>query len=443
MLQPLTTDNPSLQEANTLRTLNAFAVDLISIPSEEDLFWYVAQNVAGRLNFVDCVIYQANEEQTLLTQVAALGEKNPFGRSIINPLKIPFGHGITGKVAETKRPIIIEDLLKDQNYIPDTQVARSEICVPLTIGNRVVGVIDSEHPDPDRFHETDLEVFTTVAAMTSAKLELLAEADRSQKRYHDLVQSHSQLSEEITNRKVLEAELSTARKLEAVGRLTGKFAHDFNNILTVISGNLEFVAPDVVDAPSSECLIDAQTAADRGAKLIRDMLAFAGRTRLNPEHIDLATLLETACTPLQSDTSTPVDLKVDDDLWPINADRAGVVNALAELIANAKTAMPDGGKVAVTAQNITHHMNDDRGTIDSLVTGKYVEISIADTGDGITHSRLQQIFDPFFTTKSVNAGTGLGLSAVLGFVQQTGGSIAVQSESNQGSVFQVFFPAFR
>ena len=138
-------------EASTLRTLNQFAVDLIQIPSTEDLFWYVAQNVVGRLNFVDCVIYQANEEQTDLRQVAAWGDKNPFGRNILNPLIIPFGRGITGKVAQTRRPVIVDDLLSDQNYIPDTRPARSEICVPLLLRGRVVGVIDSEHPDPQAF----------------------------------------------------------------------------------------------------------------------------------------------------------------------------------------------------------------------------------------------------------------------------------------------------
>lgn len=83
-------------------TLNSFAIDLMSIPNEEDLFWYVAQNVVGRLGFVDCVIYEANDEQSELTQVAALGEKNPFGRSIVNPLKIGFGQGITGRVAQNR-----------------------------------------------------------------------------------------------------------------------------------------------------------------------------------------------------------------------------------------------------------------------------------------------------------------------------------------------------
>ena len=114
-------------EAATLRTLNAFAVDLMAIPNVEDLFWYVAQNVVGQLSFIDCVIYQANEDQTHLTQVAALGEKNPFGRSIVNPLRIAFGEGITGRVAQNRAAIVVEDLLKDQSYIPDTHPGRWEI----------------------------------------------------------------------------------------------------------------------------------------------------------------------------------------------------------------------------------------------------------------------------------------------------------------------------
>ena len=141
------------------------------------------QNVVGRLQFLDCVIYKADEAGTELTQVAALGAKNPHDREILNPLKIPFGQGITGGVAQSKKAVIIDDLLKDQTYIADSEPARSEICVPLVSQGRVVGVIDSEHPEIGAFDAADLEVLTTVAAMTSAKLELLAEVDRSHSQY--------------------------------------------------------------------------------------------------------------------------------------------------------------------------------------------------------------------------------------------------------------------
>tara|TARA_R110002051_G_scaffold1008_7_gene5002 strand:+ start:10140 stop:10508 length:369 start_codon:yes stop_codon:yes gene_type:complete len=112
-IQPKFRKQKQLDEAVILRTLNAFAVDVMSIPNVEDLFWYVAQNVVGQLNFIDCVIYRADEDQSELVQVAALGEKNPFGRSIDNPLRIPFGEGITGRVAQNREAIIVEDLLKE------------------------------------------------------------------------------------------------------------------------------------------------------------------------------------------------------------------------------------------------------------------------------------------------------------------------------------------
>lgn len=222
-------------DAATLRILNEFAIDLMSIPNVEELFWYVAQKVVGKLGFVDCVIYQANEDQTTLTQVSAWGEKNLFGRSIVNPLIIPFGNGITGTVAQKREPLIIDDLLDDQNYISDTRPARSEICVPLRISGRVLGVIDSEHPAAGAFGDAELETLTTVAAMTSAKLALLEEAARSSRRYDDLVIAHAELSAEKDSRKALEMRLSEARRMESIGRLSRKFAHDFNNLLTVMS----------------------------------------------------------------------------------------------------------------------------------------------------------------------------------------------------------------
>lgn len=432
-------ENP-LSEAATLRILNAFAVDVIAIPSVEDLFWYVAQNVVGQLNFVDCVIYQADQDQTELTQVAALGEKNPYGRRIINPLKIPFGQGITGQVAQTGQAIIVDDLLKDQNYIPDTQPARSEICVPLVSRGRVVGVIDSEHPDKERFGKAELEVLTTVAAMASAKIELLAEVERSKRRYQDLVKSHAQLGEEISNRKALEAKLFEARKLEAIGRLTGRFAHDFNNLLTVISGNLELLEADLGGPLSTGSLKDAQIAAARGAKLIRDMLTFSQRVRLSPEVCDLNRLVAATCARNADILSTAIDLTLAEDLCSVKIDPKVAENALLNLITNARDAMPEGGRLEISTQNIRHCLCDNRGLATDLAPGDYVCLSVKDDGVGIPPHSLHQIFDPFYTTKAVGSGTGLGLSMIFGFMQQIGGAVAVTSDVDQGSVFRLYFP---
>nr|WP_280842532.1 ATP-binding protein [Sagittula salina] len=412
------------------------------------MLWYVARNVVGKLNFVDCVIYQSDPARTELHQVAAWGEKNPYGRNILNPLIIPFGRGITGQVAQTQKPIVIEDLLQDHNYIPDTQVARSEICVPLVVRGEVVGVIDSEHPEPGAFGETELEILGTVAAMTSAKLELLAETERSADRYQDLVASHAQLTREITARKALEARLFEARKLEALGQLTGRFAHEFNNILTVVLGNLE-LADAASDLPEdvAPCLAEAHEAAQRGARLMRDMLVFAQRTRLAPVVLEPDDFVTGFARVAGRRTACPLELDLGGAPWRIAMDRGALTDVLKNLVDNACDAMVaamDGGSVTLSTGQMTLELGEAPFPGVDLPPGRYVRFSVSDTGTGIPAQRREQIFDPFYTTKPVGAGTGLGLSIVRGFVQQSGGAVAVVSETDPtraGTTFHVLLPA--
>lgn len=432
-------------EAVALRILNQFAIDIMNIPNSDDLLWYVAQNVVGKLNFVDCVIYTSDLEETVLTQAAAMGEKNPFGRSIVNPLKIPFGHGITGRVAMTREAIVVEDLFGNEDYISDTKPARSELCVPMIYGNRVVGVIDSEHPEPRAYGKEELDILTTVAAMTSTKLELLEEAERSVRRYHDLVESHHHLTLEINSRKALEAQLFEARKLEAIGRLSGGFAHDFNNMLTVIAGNLELL--DEVLSPRSsevgECLTAAATASKKGASVIRSMLAFSQRAHLAPEVVHLGALIKGTLDwskQLLPETIT-IQLQVAEDAWPTKVDQDAAENALLNLIVNARDAMENGGHLTLSTTNITITASDHECKALRLNPGNYTRLSVSDTGSGIPQKQLQQIFDPFFTTKPLGKGTGLGLSTVFGFMQQSHGAVAVESVAGKGSVFHLYFPA--
>lgn len=444
MLQPVPlslSQRNRTSEAQMLRTLNTFAVDLMSIPCVEDLFWYVAQNVVGKLGFVDCVIYQANDAQTELTQVAAWGEKNPYGRNIINPLVIPFGRGITGQVAQSRKPITVDDLLGDVDYIADTEPARSEICVPVICAGRIAGVIDSEHPDIAAFGEPELEILSTVAAMTSAKLELLAETARSQRRYEDLVVAHSQLTQETRNRKALEAKLFEARKQEAVGRLAGRFAHEFNNLLTVISGNVELLEFDAPEMASHHSVQEVRTAAARGEQLIRDMLAFAQRTRLVPETVDLNELVSTFCHDSEQSLARQVEQDLAADLWPVLVDPMALENVLLALVLNGIEAMPEDHTLRITTENVFHTLCEGQHFPSDLTPGRYVKLSVSDRGNGIAEEHLTQIFDPFFTTKSVGEGTGLGLSMVLGIMRQSGGTVSVHSEVSHGSTFELYFPA--
>lgn len=444
MLQPVPTsltNRNRASEAQMLRTLNTFAVDLMAIPCAEDLFWYVAQNVVGKLGFIDCVIYQADEAQTALKQAAAWGEKNPYGRNILNPLVIPFGRGITGQVAQSRKPILVDDLLKDENYIADTEPARSEICVPLICGGRIAGVIDSEHPDIAAFGDPELEILSTVAAMTSAKLDLLAETERSHARYEDLVIAHRQLTQETNTRKSLEAKLFEARKQEAIGRLTGRFAHEFNNLLTVIAGNIELLALDTPSLDSEDSLQHAKTASARGAKLIRDMLAFAQRTRLTPKAVDLNVLAASFCEDCDRLTGQTVEHSFAQDLWPVSADPTAVENMLLALALNGIEAMSGRGKLKIATENVFHTLPEGQHFPSELTPGRYVRLSVSDHGAGIAAEHVPQIFDPFFTTKKVGEGTGLGLSMVLGVMRQSGGTVTVHSEKGKGSTFELYFPA--
>jgi PAS domain S-box-containing protein len=196
-----------------LHTINEFALNLLAIPSESELVWYVAREVVGRLGFVDCVIYRVVPEKKLLRQVAAIGAKNPHDHEILNALEIPIGKGITGHVAQTKKPAIVADVDQDSRYIPDVEASRSEICVPLVIDDEVVGVIDCEDPRPGYFDRDHLELLTTIAAMTSAKLKLVKESRRVEERTEALGRLNEQLKIEVAERRQTEEALRTREAL--------------------------------------------------------------------------------------------------------------------------------------------------------------------------------------------------------------------------------------
>lgn len=205
-----------------LRTINEFALKLFAIRTTSDLVWYVAREVVGRLGFIDCVIYLVEPERRLLRQVAAIGDKNPQGRDIVNALEIPIGQGITGQVAQQARPTIVDDLSKNPHYIPDIEPALSEICVPLIIDDRVVGVIDCEDPRLAHFGDEHLECLTTVAAMTSAKLKLIEEAVRIEAQTATLTRLNEQLRAEAEERRrSIEALQRSEDRLQQAVELAG------------------------------------------------------------------------------------------------------------------------------------------------------------------------------------------------------------------------------
>lgn len=244
---------------------------------------------------------------------------------------------------------------------------------------------------------------------------------------------------DVTERKELESQLIQARKMDAIGQLTGGIAHDFNNLLAAVLGGLTMIERRIsLDDGQRKVVGMTRHAAEQGAELVKHLLAFSRRQKLAPAGIDLSTLSATVTELLAHTLGGLVELvwEIEQGVSAVYADSAQLELALMNLIINARDAMPDGGMITVSAQTGDVAAAEDT----SLAPGRYVILSVRDTGCGIPPHQLDQVLEPFFTTKPVGKGTGLGLSMVYGFVKQSGGIVRVQSEVGVGTCIQLWLP---
>jgi PAS domain S-box-containing protein len=247
---------------------------------------------------------------------------------------------------------------------------------------------------------------------------------------------------EQLERTKLEAQLHQAQKMEAIGNLTGGMAHDFNNMLGVIIGNIDLLRDlRKDDADVDELTREALDAAFRGADLTRRLLAFARRQPLRPQRVDVNELVSGITRLLSRMLGEDIEISLDlsAELWPIVVDPAQLEASLTNLATNARDAMPRGGRLMVVTSN--RYLDADYAAQHSeVVPGAYVVIEVSDTGSGMTQEVINRIFEPFFSTKDRDKGTGLGLSMVFGFIKQSGGHISVYSEPGIGTTFRLFLP---
>ena len=246
---------------------------------------------------------------------------------------------------------------------------------------------------------------------------------------------------DLTTRQRMEEELRQSQKMEAVGQLTGGLAHDFNNLLTVIIGNLEMLEMSLEDPNQRELLTEAQEAAQDGAKLTSQLLAFGRRQPLNPTTTDVAPLVSNFSDLLRRTLGESVELNIrvtgSGHLCVVDAPQ--LQNALLNLAINARDAMPHGGNLTIDISRV--RLDADYAQMYSEIRiGRYVLVAVTDTGSGMSEEVRQRAFEPFFTTKPTGAGTGLGLSMVYGFVKQSGGNIQLYSELGQGTSVRIFLP---
>ncbi len=254
----------------------------------------------------------------------------------------------------------------------------------------------------------------------------------------------SSIKRDITARKRTEEALRQTAKMEAIGRLAGGLAHDFNNQLHALSGFAHFIAGDPgLSAAARQDLLEIQKTAERMASLTHQLLAFARQQVLSPETLDLNHALADAQPLLQRLIGSSIEVQLALSPGPkwIRVDRAQLVQILMNLVINARDAMPGGGRVILRSQTLEvgpgQRLDSIRRPIES---GAYAELAVQDTGEGIAPEHLPRVFEPFFTTTEVGRGTGLGLSTVDGIVSQSRGHIQIESAPGGGTTVRILLP---
>jgi len=244
---------------------------------------------------------------------------------------------------------------------------------------------------------------------------------------------------DITEQRSLESQLIQAQKMDAIGKLTGGIAHDFNNLLAAVIGGLSLLERRATLGEEQQRVLGmTKRAAEQGSELVRRLLAFARRQRLQPRPVQLVSLRD-AVSDLLTHTLgglVKVEWQVGEDTWTVFADQAQLELALLNLIINARDAMPGGGTVTIRAENSAAAGDEPPG----LASGDYVRIGVVDNGSGISPEHLEKVMEPFFTTKEVGKGSGLGLSMVYGFAKQSNGAFRLESELGKGTTAELWLP---
>jgi two-component system, cell cycle sensor histidine kinase and response regulator CckA len=254
--------------------------------------------------------------------------------------------------------------------------------------------------------------------------------------------AHIVLAMDVSEKRLLEAQLLQAQKMEAVGRLAGGVAHDFNNLLGVITGYSDLLHKDLESSHKGHRRIEQiERAAQRAAGLTRQLLAFSRKGVIEPRVIDLNRVVSEIEPMLRRLIGEDVDLRLlrSEGAGRVRADRGQIDQVIMNLVVNARDAMPQGGRLTIETTRVI--LDDREAGLIQAPPGEYVALAVADTGHGMDAETRSHIFEPFFTTKEEGKGTGLGLATVFGIVNQSGGRIVVESDPGAGTVFRVYLPS--
>lgn len=355
-----------------------------------------------------------------------------------------------GRAFTTGQPSVIGDLPKDAGFdLPPSYAAHGIVSVVDVVikgdDDGPYGVLEIGSDRRRDFDQRDIDFLGLFANLLGEAISTVSRGAALQATVDELkalVEERDRLLEQKT---AADLQLRQAHRMEAVGRLTGGVAHDLNNILTVITGTAEILGEAVADRPqlvAIATMIDA--AAARGADLTQRLLAFARKQPLQPREVDVNSLVMHTAKQLRQTLGEGVEIRMalGGDVARALIDADQLTNAILGLAANARDAMPDGGRLIIETRNVDLDRSD-ADIYGDVIAGSYVMLAVTDSGQGIPAAIIERVFEPFFTTKGVGKGTGLGLSTVHGFVRQSNGHVRIDSEEGHGTTVKIYLPQAR
>lgn len=315
-------------------------------------------------------------------------------------------------------PVIVDDYSREERFTPAEWQAKAKNGATVVIegGDHAYGVLGAYTAQDRPFSADSIQFLQAVAHVLAAAVA----RQRAQR---------------------LESQLHQSQRLEAVGQLAGGVAHDFNNLLVVILNYAEFVLAQVEDEQLRQDVSEIKTAAERAASLTHQLLVFSRREVVVPEAVDLNEVVVETEGLLRHTLHEHIELihSFTSGLWTVRLGSGQAEQILVNLLANARDAMPEGGTVDIKTENL--ELSAGHGKQEALPGGRYVRLTVADTGIGMGDEVAAQVFDPFFTTRKEAGGTGLGLATVYGIVKEAGGHIEIYTEPGHGTAFKVYLPA--
>ncbi|GEL39930.1 hypothetical protein MEX01_05210 [Methylorubrum extorquens] len=348
-------------------------------------------------------------------------------------------------------PLIINDNLSE--LAPEEAATfqaigiAATICMPLIKDGRLTALMAIHDRVPRVWTAYDLTLIREVTERCWAHIERVRADAAVREAVAALATLNTTLEEQVTARtaELMRAEeaLRQSQKMEAVGQLTGGLAHDFNNLLAGISGSLELMQTRIQQGRFNDVeryMAAAQGAAKRAAALTHRLLAFSRRQTLDPKPTNVNRLVADIQELIQRTVgpAIPIEVVGTSGIWPALVDPSQLENALLNLCINARDAMPEGGRITIETAN--KWLDAQAARQHDMPEGQYLSLSVTDTGTGMPPDIVSRVFEPFFTTKPLGQGTGLGLSMIYGFAQQSGGQVRIYSEVGKGTTVSIYLP---